>query len=96
MTAEVSLQLSRMTRSRFEARPPPIAHVQLAEAWEGPAGTSGLSLKSVTERNDSYMITVSYSSDDLGERPPQHNVISALTCEGNLCTRVGCLSASVP
>ncbi len=73
MTAGVLLQLSTLSSKAFRARPPPAALVDLAEpSEEAPAGEGALALKKVTERNDSYLISVSYccdSADDFGEHP---------------------------
>jgi len=74
-TAHAKLQLSKMDSSSFKARPPLVARGPLATVIEPAASAAGLAIKTITEHADSYNVSLSYPSDDLGEYPHSHEHI---------------------
>lgn len=73
--AHATLQLSIMDSSSTKARPPLVACGPLAIVTEPAASTAGLALKSITEHADSYTVSLSYSSEDVGENLHSHGHI---------------------
>jgi len=68
-TAHAKLQLSNLDSSSFKARPPLVARGPLATVIEPAASAAGLAIKAITEHADSYTVSLSYPSNDLGEYP---------------------------